>query len=167
MYLFNRSDGHMDRAGPADDSLDASARQVSESAEALVAAWSEAARTAVPRLSSLQLQALQITYRCPGINLTGMAEQVGAGPSAASRLCDRLEAAGLLLRRRATTSRREIGLTLTPHGREMLDILAERRFLAVRHVLERVPEAQREALVAGLRAFTEAAGPVDSERSRR
>ncbi|MEU9097349.1 MarR family winged helix-turn-helix transcriptional regulator [Streptomyces sp. NPDC048361] len=150
----------MDGAGSADDSLDAFARQVSENAEALVTAWSQAARTATPRLSSLQLQALVVTYRSPGINLTRMAEQVGAAPSAVSRLCDRLEAAGLLVRRRATTSRREIGLTLTPHGYEMLDALSVSRLLAVRRVLQHVPAAQREALLVGLRAFAEAAESV-------
>lgn len=149
----------MDRTESDDDSLDAFARQVSEQAEALVTAWNEAERTAVPRLSSLQLQALLITYRTPGINLTGMAERVGAAPPTVSRLCDRLEAAGLLVRRRATTSRREIGLTLTAQGHEILAALAERRFLAVRRVLQQVPAAQREALLAGLRAFSEAAKP--------
>ena len=151
----------MDRAGSADDSLDAFARLVSENAEALVATWSEVVRTATPRLSGLQLQALLVVHRSPGINLTGMAEQVGAAPSAVSRLCDRLEAAGLLVRRRATTSRREIGLTLTPHGYEMLDALSERRFLAIRRVLQRVSPEQREALLGGLRAFTEATEPVN------
>ncbi|MCT9089972.1 MarR family transcriptional regulator [Streptomyces sp. ASQP_92] len=133
---------------------------MSEQAEALVATWIEAERTAVPRLSGLQLQALLITYRSPGINLTGMAEQVGAAPPTVSRLCDRLEAAGLLVRHRATTSRREIGLTLTAHGYEMLAALTERRFLAVRRVLQHVPAAQREALLAGLRAFSEATEPA-------
>ncbi|MEU1332605.1 MarR family transcriptional regulator [Streptomyces sp. NPDC005865] len=152
----------MDRAASSDESLNVLARQVSEHAEALVEVWSEAARAADPRLSSLQLQALLITHRCPGINLTGMAERVGAAPPTVSRLCDRLEAAGLLMRHRATTNRREIGLTLTARGREMLDALSERRFRAIRGVLQHVPAAQREALVAGLRSFTDATGAVDA-----
>ncbi|GGY55624.1 hypothetical protein GCM10010326_57810 [Streptomyces xanthochromogenes] len=132
------------------------ARQVSEAAEALIVTWNAAAQSAVPRLSSLQLEALLIARRSPGINLTGMAERIGAAPPAASRLCDRLEAAGLLERRRTSTNRREIELKLTPHGQHMLEALAERRLVAISQVLLQVPAAQGEALLVGLRAFTEA-----------
>ncbi|MER0449996.1 MarR family transcriptional regulator [Streptomyces sp. Edi4] len=147
----------MDRAGSSDsDSLHAVARQVSEAAEALVMAWNGAAQTAVPRLSALQLEALSVARRYPGINLTGLAERIGATSPAASRLCDRLEAAGLLDRRRTSANRREIELTLTASGREMLEVLSERRLTAISDILQRVTVAQRGALLAGLRAFTEA-----------
>lgn len=86
----------MDRAGPPEDSLYDFARQVSEATDALVVTWHGAAQAAAPRLSTLQLQTLLIVHRYPGINLTSLAEHMGATPPAISRLCDRLEAAGLL-----------------------------------------------------------------------
>ncbi|MFE4860742.1 MarR family transcriptional regulator [Streptomyces sp. NPDC056670] len=153
----------MDRAGSSDDdSVLALAQQVSEAAEALIVTWNAAAQGAVPRLSTLQLEALLIARRSPGINLTGLAERIGAAPPAASRLCDRLEAAGLLDRRRPSTNRREIELTLTPHGRHILEALAERRLAAINQVLLHVPAAQGEALLVGLRAFTEAVQDVEA-----
>ncbi|WP_328310688.1 MarR family transcriptional regulator [Streptomyces sp. NBC_00442] len=156
MYLLSGSDGQMDRAGSSADSPDDLVQQVLEAAETLIVTWNEAAQGALPRLSSLQLQALTVARRSPGINLTGLAERVGAAPPTASRLCDRLEAAGLLERRRGTTSRREIGLILTPQGLAMLEDLAERRLAAINQVLRHVPVDQREALRSGLVAFAEA-----------
>ncbi|WP_242438911.1 MarR family winged helix-turn-helix transcriptional regulator [Streptomyces sp. CB00455] len=125
-------------------------------AAGLVDCWNRIAHTASPRLSSLQLRALNAIHRSPGINLTRLAEEVGAGAPAASRLCDRLEAAGLLRRRRSPDNRREVGLVLTHHGHEALDVLYERRSEALREVLRRMPAAQRRCLLDGLRAFTEA-----------
>ncbi|MFG3285613.1 MarR family winged helix-turn-helix transcriptional regulator [Streptomyces sp. NPDC048111] len=148
----------MDRAESSDDdSLHAVAQQVSEAAEALIIAWNGAAKSVVPRLSGLQLEALSAARRHPGINLTGLADRIGATPPAASRLCDRLEAAGLLARRRTSTNRREIELSLTSHGRDVLEAVSELRLAAIGKVLHRVPAAQRGSLLAGLRAFTEAA----------
>ncbi|PJN01451.1 MarR family transcriptional regulator [Streptomyces sp. CB01201] len=149
--------GHMDRAGSSrDDSARVLARQVSEAAEALIVTWTAVAQDAVPRLSTLQLEALLIVRRSPGINLTGLAERISATPPAASRLCDRLEAAGLLDRRRTSANRRAIELRLTSHGLRMLDTLSERRIDAIGRVLGEVPADQGEALLAGLRAFAEA-----------
>lgn len=147
----------MDRAGSSrDDSARVLARQVSEAAEALIVTWTAVAQDAVPRLSALQLEALLIVRRSPGINLTGLAERISATPPAASRLCDRLEAAGLLDRRRTSANRRAIELRLTSHGLRMLDTLSERRIDAIGRVLGEVPADQGEALLAGLRAFAEA-----------
>lgn len=152
----------MDRAGPSDaplhddDPLHDVAVQVAEAAGAVVTTWQLAARTLSPRLSSLQLEALLIVRRCPGINLTGLAEEAGATAPAVSRLCDRLEAAGLLRRERAPTSRREIVLVLTPHGRELLESLFARRHALFGDVLRRMPAADRTALLTGLLAFSKA-----------
>ncbi|MFF1410734.1 MarR family winged helix-turn-helix transcriptional regulator [Streptomyces sp. NPDC058289] len=147
----------MDRAGP-EDRLSATAREVAQAATGLVDLWDRTAQAASPRLSDLQLRALTATRRHPGINLTRLAEEVGARAPAASRLCDRLEAAGLLHRRRSEDDRREVGLVLTRHGHEAIDELHERRFQALRQVLGDMPPDRRRCLLEGLRAFTRATG---------
>ncbi|MFE9534940.1 MarR family winged helix-turn-helix transcriptional regulator [Streptomyces sp. NPDC006691] len=143
------------------------AHRVSEAAEALIVTWNAAAQSASPRLSSLQLEALLIARRVPGINLTGLAERMGAAPPAASRLCDRLEAAGLLERRRTSTNRREVELLLTAHGQVILQTLSEHRAEAIGQILQHVPSAQAEALAVGLRAFTEAVEAAESSGPER
>ncbi|MFE6133409.1 MarR family winged helix-turn-helix transcriptional regulator [Streptomyces sp. NPDC056437] len=133
------------------------AAQVAEAAEALASIWVSTSRSASPRLSALQTQALLIARRLPGINLTGLADEIGAAPPNVSRLCDRLEAAGLLRRQAARNSRREIGLVLTPQGHELINTLLTRRQAAFGEVLSRMPTKQRTELVTGLQAFAEAA----------
>ncbi|MFD3580468.1 MarR family winged helix-turn-helix transcriptional regulator [Streptomyces sp. NPDC058644] len=136
--------------------------ETTEAAEALVAVWSHAAQAVSPYLSAPQLQALLIARRRPSINLRGLAEAVGAAPSAVSRLCDRLEAAGFLRREAAPTSRREIGLVLTPRGHEMIDTLFARRAELFDHVMTHMPADSRQELLRGLRAFSAAARRSDT-----
>ncbi|MFF1556174.1 MarR family winged helix-turn-helix transcriptional regulator [Streptomyces sp. NPDC058279] len=118
--------------------------------------WGRAGQSTPPRLSNLQVRALVVVLRLPGINLTRLAEEIGTGAPATSRLCDRLEAAGLLKRRRLEDNRREIGLTLTLHGQEAINRLHDLRSEAAREVLGRMPSDQRQNLLDGLRAFAKA-----------
>lgn len=157
----------MDRTEPPDDASGEFAAHVAEAAEAVVSSWTRASLGAPLRLPALQLEALLIVRRHPGMNLTGLAGEVGAAPPAVSRLCDRLEAAGLLRREPAPASRREIGLVLTAQGHGLIDALFARRYAIFRTVLSRMPKAEREELLAGLLAFSKAAraGRADGERS--
>ncbi|MFD5099977.1 MarR family winged helix-turn-helix transcriptional regulator [Streptomyces albidochromogenes] len=146
----------MKGAAPPDEPLDLVAAQVAEAAGAVVSAWQHASRSVFPRLSSLQLDALLIVRRCPGINLTRLADEAGTRSPAVSRLCDRLEAAGLLRRERPATNRREIELVLTPQGLELVEALFARRQRLFREALSRMAPAERTALVTGLHAFSTA-----------
>ncbi|MEU9234052.1 MarR family winged helix-turn-helix transcriptional regulator [Streptomyces subrutilus] len=130
---------------------------MADSVPALVDLWAAAADSAPPRLSNLQWRALMAAQRSPGINLTRLAEEVGAGAPATSRLCDRLEAAGLLRRCRTEANRREVGLTLTRQGRETVDRLHERRTEALQEILGLMTTGDRQSLLDGLQAFARAA----------
>ena len=96
------------------------------SAERGLTALVEAAERAVEKISSsvppAQLRALLIIDRVGSLNLNRLAAQVGASASATSRLCDRMEVAGLLTRDRAVGSRREIVLLLTESGRRLAGV---------------------------------------------
>src|SRR4029453_18240729 len=76
-------------------------------ASALVIALGRAEEKVLPRGSGSQLRALLIISRHAPTNLTQLAEELGAIPSSASRLCDRLVAAGLVTRRTGSADRRE------------------------------------------------------------
>ncbi len=52
----------------------------------------------------VQLRALLVIDRAGSLNLSGLAGLLGASASAASRLCDRMQAAGLVSRDRAVLS---------------------------------------------------------------
>jgi DNA-binding MarR family transcriptional regulator len=130
------------------------AEQMSDAVRRLALVWDRAPLSVNPRLSAQQLVTLESVSASPGINLTGLADVVGVGHSAASRLCDRLEAAGLLERRIPPENRREIHLTATSRGRSLLDEVAARRRQDLAAILAEIPPDRRGELRDGLRAVS-------------
>jgi DNA-binding MarR family transcriptional regulator len=128
---------------------------VEEAASFLAAIWNR--ETAELPTSAAQLHVLLIVERHRDINLSGLAAQLGALVSSASRLCDRLEAAGFL-HRVPGTSRRAVMLRLSPEGRDLLDRLRRQRREDLSRVLAKMPPAARTALATGLAQFRAAAG---------
>src|ERR1035438_9578588 len=80
-------------------------------AEAGFAALLEICEAAVEELGCAvpvaQVRALLIIDRAGSLNLDRLARTLGVSASATSRLCDRMETAGLLRRDRVAASRRE------------------------------------------------------------
>lgn len=134
----------------------AAARHLADAAESLVACWLAAAEEAVPRLPARQLLALRTVRRRPELNLTALAEHLGIGVPTASRLCDRLEAAGLIERTVQPRNRREVQLVVTAYGSRVLADVTERRVHHLAAVLAGLTPAQRTALQQGLYAFSRA-----------
>ncbi|MFF4117293.1 MarR family winged helix-turn-helix transcriptional regulator [Streptomyces sp. NPDC001714] len=126
---------------------------MADAVESLTALWSVAAQGARVRLSPHQLRALRIMEGEPGLNLTALAVRMDIGLPAASRLCDRLAAAGLLERELHPRNRRAVRLHLTRPGRQALDEVAWRRSRRLAAALGAMEPAELEALGRGLRGF--------------
>jgi len=124
------------------------------SAESGLAVLLEACERAVEELGSAippaQMRALLIIGGAGGLNLSRLALALGASASATSRLCDRMQASGLLTRDRAAASRREIVLVPTESGRRLADWVRGRRRAALGQVLDRMTPEGRDALARGL-----------------
>ncbi|MEV4352097.1 MarR family transcriptional regulator [Actinoplanes sp. NPDC049596] len=117
----------------------------------------EAARLAQsPAVPPAQLRVLTIIAANRHTNMSRLAETLEVVPSSASRLCDRLEATGLLRRVPDPRDRREVRLMLTPAARRLLDQLRERRRQALGEVLDKMETAARLELVHALEAFAAA-----------
>ncbi|MFJ3422534.1 MULTISPECIES: MarR family transcriptional regulator [unclassified Streptomyces] len=142
-----------DRTPAQADGNDAVAGRIADAVDGLAELWTAAAAEASVRLSPHQLRALHALEAEPGANLTLLAERLEAGLPTVSRLCDRLEAAGLLLREAAPHNRREIQLWLTAHGRDVLAEVAELRSRALTEVVSGMAADDRAALERGLLAF--------------
>lgn len=141
--------GHHGPDGP-----DAStAAAVDAAAEALLRVWEAARERASGQLSGSQLRALLVVERSAGINLRRLATTLNMLLSSASRLCDRLVAAGMLEREPGRTDRREISLHLTPEGRRFMEELRRDRRERLAGVLGRMSGAGRQALLRGLTEF--------------
>jgi DNA-binding MarR family transcriptional regulator len=142
-------------SGAADDLRDIGC------AETGLAMLIEASERAVEELGlavpPAQIRALLIIDRAGSLNLSRLAVAMGASASAASRLCDRIQAAGLLTRDRAAASRREIVLFPTESGRRLADWIRSQRRAALGDVLQAMSPDGREALAQGLRELAASA----------
>jgi DNA-binding MarR family transcriptional regulator len=77
--------------------------------------------------------------------------------SNATRICDRLVAAGLLERRRAEHDRRHVLLVLTPAGRALFESAMDYRRRRIEAAMALMAEKDRAALASAASVFVEAA----------
>jgi DNA-binding MarR family transcriptional regulator len=153
-----------DAQGP-DDDPEAIAREIADAVESLADLWSLATQEAALRLSLHQLRALRALGAASELNLTALAERLDIGLPTASRLCDRLEAAGLLERALHPHKRREVRLSLTAHGLDALRGIAARRARALALALGAMEPEERLALSRGMKAFLAAQEVVPTRSS--
>ena len=73
-------------------------------------------------------------------------------------MADRLIGAGLVAREENPADRREVLMSLTADGAELVGEVTRRRRLEIAHIVEGIPPSRRRAVVSALNAFTEAAG---------
>lgn len=98
-----------------------------------------------------QQRALLIIDDADGsLDLRSLAAELAASPSAAGRLCDRMEAAGLLTTGRASASGAKPSYALTGSGRRLAGWIRHRQRMALSRVLDSLPPEARDALVHGL-----------------
>ncbi len=83
-----------------------------------------------------------------------LAERLGVGPSTALRSVDRLESAGLVQRAPAARDRREVMVSLTGAGRELVEQVTRRRRGAIEAIVTAMPEQHRRELLDALGAFS-------------
>ena len=146
-----------------DDHVTDVAAAVESAVESLVSVLDSARDAQIPTVPPAQLRVLSIISGNRHTNMSRLAEALDVVPSSASRLCDRLEAAGLLRRVPDPRDRREVRLMLTQTARRLLDEIRERRRAALAEVLDRMSPATRDELLRSLRSFAEAAEPAAGE----
>lgn len=108
-------------------------------------------------VSPSQLRALLVIERQEGTNLRALGEALGSRAPSVSRLCDRMEAMGLVQRAPSPTSRREVELRLSLRGRALLEEYRALRAGELNAVLRRMDPGALAALTEGLAAFHAAA----------
>ena len=114
---------------------------------------SRASAKATQRVSTSQLQALLVLQQRGPMKLTSLADELGAIPSSATRLCDRLVAADLITRETGSADRREVFLQLTTSGRRVVRQVRDLRREGLREAIEACTPRERRELLNGLRAL--------------
>ncbi|MFD4831474.1 MarR family winged helix-turn-helix transcriptional regulator [Streptomyces uncialis] len=145
-----------------DEQLSEAVCDASELLEVLWGRGQEA--TPAVTVSPSQLRALLVIEQDEGTNLRALGEAIGSSPPSVSRLCDRMEAMGLVERRPSRTSRREVELSLSPRGRVLLRESRANRKREVAAVLAVMGPAALDALTEGLAAFRAAAAQIEGRR---
>jgi DNA-binding MarR family transcriptional regulator len=144
-------------AEPADEGAATVPDDVTAAVERVVSTtallWNRADQGLEPAVSPIQLRAVEVLARFGRLTLGGLAEELGAIPSSTSRLCDRLEAAGLIVREAAPADRREIVVRLGDQGERLYAQLVRRRRAVVRDVLAQLSPASRARLLDALTEF--------------
>ncbi|MEU6969496.1 MarR family transcriptional regulator [Kitasatospora aureofaciens] len=154
----------MDTVSPLPGRPDAAAI-ASSVVELLEVLWGGGRDLVAAPVSVSQLRVLYVLEASDGINLRTLTQALDTRPSSASRLCDRLEAIGLVQRNPSAASRRELELHLTAPGRAFLAGLRADREQSLERVLEAMPDADRRALMSGLTSFRAAAMGVTVQRT--
>ncbi|MEU8297913.1 MarR family transcriptional regulator [Micromonospora sp. NPDC048909] len=126
-------------------------------AGALLTVWEAARERTTSRVSGAQLRAVMVVEQHDGINLRRLASRLDMLLSSASRLCDRLVAAGMLEREPGRLDRREISLHLTPEARRLLAELRDDRREQLARIIDGMTPEGRTALLHGMREFDETA----------
>lgn len=109
-------------------------------------------------VNSPQLRVLVRIHNLGPQNLGGVAAELGVHASNATRISDRLVAAGLIERREDPADRRYVLLKLTGKGSDLVNTVLEHRRQAIAEVISRMPPGRRPALAAAMEAFASAAG---------
>jgi DNA-binding MarR family transcriptional regulator len=107
-------------------------------------------------VSATQYRALAaLALRGPR-NASVLAEELGVGRPAATKLVDRLERRRLIRRKRDTVDRRQVILEATDAGREIVRAVQQCRRRKLRGVLSALEPEAREALARDLPALIDA-----------
>jgi DNA-binding MarR family transcriptional regulator len=103
-------------------------------------------------LTLTQLRALAAAEETGACSLNALAEELGITTSSASRLVDRLVAAGVLDRRTSDINRREVTLRVTTAGRRLLNQHQGARQEIFVDLLRGLTRSEARALLRGLEA---------------
>lgn len=142
----------------APEPIERQAATVEAYAAAVVDTWARAEAAAGFGVSATQFRALAVIEKHGELTISALAGELGTLLSSASRLCDRLEAGGLVTRSAGRDDRRAVSVSLSRDGETVFDQLRRRRRDEFARVLAEMPPATRAALVDGLAAFHTAAG---------
>ncbi|GAC1362454.1 MAG: MarR family transcriptional regulator [Actinomycetota bacterium] len=94
---------------------------------------------------------------------SGLATELAAAPSSITRLCDRLVRKGLIGRRPAEDSRRQVVLAISASGREVVEAVTTARRSEIARVVKAVPAPRRQAVIDALSELGAAAGETPDE----
>lgn len=96
-------------------------------------------------------------------SLAGLATSIGVTPATATRMCDRLIRKGLIRRKSESDDRRQLRLSLTKSGRELIAAVTLRRRSEIALVISAITPDEQRVLIQALDRFAAAAGETPEQ----
>jgi DNA-binding MarR family transcriptional regulator len=146
----------MSRNVPDDAVVDA----VLTASRTLVAVAEQSLGAAAEETTLAQYRALVVLASRGPQRLVDLARALEVTPPTAGRMCDRLVRKGVIRRHRARSDRREVQVSITGAGRQVVDQATARRRELIAEILGRLPVRRQAAVAAALQSFAAAAGEV-------
>jgi DNA-binding MarR family transcriptional regulator len=146
----------MSRNVPDDAVVDA----VLTASRTLVAVAEQSLGAAAEETTLAQYRALVVLASRGPQRLVDLARALEVTPPTAGRMCDRLVRKGVIRRHRARSDRREVQVSITRAGRQVVDQATARRRDLIAEILGRLPVRRQAAVAAAFQLFAAAAGEV-------
>ena len=110
-----------------------------------------------------QYRALVVLVSRGPQRVSSLAEALAVAPPTATRMCDRLVRKGLVRRRASKEDRREVWLSVTAAGRQLVDEVTERRRGEIAALLAEISASEQTAMVELFSRLAEVAGEVPDQ----
>ena len=149
--------------GSTSSTLDDVADAVLLASRALVAVAARSLAAVAEDVTLPQFRALVVLAAGGPRSMSDLADELVCSPSTATRLCDRLVRKGLVARDHPASNRREVNVAVTKGGRQLVERVTRGRRREIARIVSHVPDKQRPAMVAALRAFAAAAGETPDQ----
>jgi DNA-binding MarR family transcriptional regulator len=146
----------MSRSTPDDAVVDA----VLTASRTLIAVAEQSLGATAEETTLAQYRALVVLASRGPQRMVDLARALQVTPPTAGRMCDRLLRKGLIRRHRARADRREVQVSVTAAGRDVVDQATVRRRELLAEILGRLPARRQAAVAAAFQAFAAAAGEV-------
>jgi MarR family transcriptional regulator, organic hydroperoxide resistance regulator len=99
-----------------------------------------------------QVNALLILFMHDDLTMGELSSEIYLAESAATRLVDRLVKMNLVRRKGDDKDRRVVRVYLTSYGRQLANLVFQRRSLRFRNLAERMSDNEREMLIISIKA---------------
>ncbi|MEQ1737045.1 MAG: MarR family transcriptional regulator [Rhodoglobus sp.] len=147
--------------GPEAESLDATETTIAAS-RALLGVVARSLAEALELVTLPQFRVMVILSGGP-LRMGALAERAHYLPSTFTRSVDRMVASGWVERTGNPGSRREVMVSLTPHGSQLVAHVTERRRREIAEVLDRLAAGDRQQVASAFALFAEAFGEPAAE----
>jgi DNA-binding MarR family transcriptional regulator len=130
---------------------------------ALVAMAARSLADAGEEVTLTQYRSLVVLASRGAQDLASLAAALAVTAPTASRLVERLVRKGLVRRRTDRHDRRQVRIALTETGRDLVDLVTERRRQEITNLLASIPADVLQPMAVGLRHLAAAAGEIPEQ----